>query len=116
MNVSFTPNGLADLHYWIKPSFKINLDIRNGIRGHKGLTRKALVNPLTASKHDRKTADRILTLIEEIKRNPFSGIGKPEPLKHQLSGSWSRRINLEDRLVYQANSEEIIILSCRYHY
>lgn len=67
-------------------------------------------------KHDRKTADRILTLIEDIKRNPFSGIGKPEPLKFQLSGSWSRRINLEDRLVYQANSEEITILSCRYHY
>ena len=84
MNVSFTPNGLADLRYWIK--------------------------------HDRKTADRIVTLIEDIKRTPFSGIGKPEPLKHQLSGSWSRRINLEDRLVYQANSEEIIILSCRYHY
>lgn len=84
MNVSFTPNGLADLRYWIK--------------------------------HDRKTADRILTLIEDIKRTPFSGIGKPEPLKHQLSGSWSRRINLEDRLVYQADSEEIIILSCRFHY
>jgi len=66
--------------------------------------------------HDPKTAKKILALVEDIKRNPFTGKGKPEPLRHSLSGCWSRRINKEHRLVYQLHEEEIRILACRYHY
>lgn len=67
-------------------------------------------------RHDRKTAERIMALIEEIKRNPFTGSGKPEPLKFQLAGCWSRRVSLEHRLVYLVKDGEIVVLACRYHY
>ncbi|MCR4321928.1 MAG: Txe/YoeB family addiction module toxin, partial [Candidatus Brocadiaceae bacterium] len=59
---------------------------------------------------------RIVDLIMDILRQPFSGIGKPEPLKHDLKGYWSRRINDEHRLVYKVNDEAVIIVSCKYHY
>jgi toxin YoeB len=65
---------------------------------------------------NRKKALRIIKLIKEIQRNPFTGTGKPEPLKHELSGCWSRRIDQEHRLVYQVSDEKIRILACRYHY
>ena len=65
---------------------------------------------------DRKKALKIIKLIKEIQKNPFEGIGKPEPLKHDLSGCWSRRIDREHRLVYQVSEEKIRILACRYHY
>ena len=65
---------------------------------------------------DPKTLKRINKLIEDIARNGNSGIGKPEPLAGNLSGYWSRRINEKDRLVYTMDDDEIIILSCRYHY
>jgi toxin YoeB len=65
---------------------------------------------------DRKKALRILKLIKELQRDPFGGTGKPEPLKHELSGCWSRRIDLEHRLVYQVKEDKIRILACRYHY
>jgi toxin YoeB len=65
---------------------------------------------------DRKTARRITRLIGEIRRDPFGGIGKPEPLKGELSGYWSRRIDDEHRLVYRANDHEVKILKARYHY
>jgi toxin YoeB len=65
---------------------------------------------------DRKQALKIMKLIKEIQRNPFEGIGKPEPLKHDLAGCWSRRINQEHRLVYQVFDDKIRILACRYHY
>ena len=65
---------------------------------------------------DRKKALKIIKLIREIQKNPFEGIGKPEPLKHDLSGCWSRRIDKEHRLVYQVLEEKIRILACRYHY
>ncbi len=65
---------------------------------------------------DRKKALKIIKLIKEIQKNPFDGIGKPEPLKHDLSGCWSRRIDGEHRLVYQVSEEKIRILACRYHY
>ena len=67
-------------------------------------------------KKDRKIALRILGLIKEIQRTPFEGTGKPEPLKHNLSGYWSRRIDQTNRLVYKAEKDIIIIISCRYHY
>ena len=65
---------------------------------------------------DRRTLKRINDLIEAAKRDPFIGIGKPEALKYSLSGCWSRRIDETNRLVYQVNDEEILIISCRYHY
>lgn len=65
---------------------------------------------------DRKLYNKIVALIKDIDRSPFTGLGKPEPLKYELSGYWSRRINDEHRLVYKIMDEEIIIVSCRYHY
>ena len=65
---------------------------------------------------DRKTLKRINELIKDAQRSPFEGIGKPEALKHSLSGCWSRRIDETNRLVYQVIDEELIIISCRYHY
>jgi toxin YoeB len=65
---------------------------------------------------DRKTLRRINELIKDAQRRPFEGIGKPEALKHSLSGCWSRRIDETNRLVYQVDDEELVIISCRYHY
>lgn len=65
---------------------------------------------------DRKVARRITRLIAEIQRDPFSGIGKPEPLKGELSVYWSRRINDEHRLVYRAGDAEVKTFEARYHY
>ena len=59
---------------------------------------------------------KINVLIKEISRTPFQGTGKPEALRENLSGFWSRRINLEHRLVYKVENESIVILQCRYHY
>lgn len=65
---------------------------------------------------DRKVALRALELIEAILRDPFSGIGKPEPLKYVLAGCWSRRITQEHRLVYRVSQQRIDFLQARYHY
>ena len=65
---------------------------------------------------DKKIVKKINELIKAIDRDPYSGIGKPEPLLHGLQGYWSRRINREHRLVYSVNEEALIILSCRHHY
>ena len=65
---------------------------------------------------DRRKALRIVKLVEAIQRDPFRGVGKPEPLKHELSGCWSRRIDEEHRLVYQVLDDRIRILACRHHY
>jgi len=66
--------------------------------------------------HDRKIAQRIVRLIREIERRPFEGIGKPEPLKHDFAGFWSRRITDEHRLVYAVEKDSILIAQARYHY
>lgn len=66
--------------------------------------------------HDRNLVRRINTLIKDTLRSPFDGIGKPEPLKADLAGFWSRRINDEHRLVYQVTATDLIIIACRYHY
>ena len=66
--------------------------------------------------NDKKILKRINTLIESIRRSPFEGIGKPEPLKHQFSGYWSRRIDTEHRLIYRIESDAILIAQLRYHY
>jgi toxin YoeB len=65
---------------------------------------------------DRKTALRIFDLVEAITREPFSGIGKPEPLKHLGANTWSRRISQEHRIVYRVSNDRIDFLQARYHY
>ena len=65
---------------------------------------------------DKKLYQRIVDLIKDILRQPFSGIGKPEPLKHDLKGYWARRINEVHRLVYKVTDEAVTIASCKYHY
>lgn len=66
--------------------------------------------------YNLKMLKRIIQLIENIRKTPFTGIGKPEPLKHQLKGFWSRRINDEHRLIYKVTQDLIIIVSCKFHY
>ncbi len=66
--------------------------------------------------HDRKIAKRLIRLIDECGRTPFEGIGKPEPLRDNLSGYWSRRITDEHRLVYKVAGDELWIAQARYHY
>jgi toxin YoeB len=66
--------------------------------------------------HDRKIAARIVRLIKEIERDPFQGLGKPEPLKYDLTGFWSRRVTEEHRLVYSVGRGQIFIAQARYHY
>ena len=67
-------------------------------------------------KTDKKILKRINSLIKDITRNPFNGIGKPEPLKYKYSGFWSKRIDGEHRLIYQMKEDEILIAKCRFHY
>ena len=66
--------------------------------------------------NDRATTKRLLRLIAEVLRDPFEGIGKPEPLKHSMPGAWSRRVTDEHRLVYLVTDKDIVILQARYHY
>lgn len=65
---------------------------------------------------DKMMVNKINDLIKDIQRTPYTGMGKPEALKYDLAGLWSRRIDREHRLVYQANENEILIYGCRYHY
>lgn len=67
-------------------------------------------------KTDKRKLNRINRLIKEIIRKPFKGIGSPEPLRHELKGFWSRRIDKEHRLVYSYEEGEVLIVACRYHY
>lgn len=65
---------------------------------------------------DPKMLKRINELLKDISRNSFSGIGKPEPLKHKYKGCWSRRIDSEHRLIYQIKNDEVFVIKCRFHY
>ena len=65
---------------------------------------------------DKQTLRKINQLLKEIQRTPFSGVGKPEPLKHQLQGCWSRRIDSEHRLVYEITDNTLKVIGCRFHY
>jgi toxin YoeB len=67
-------------------------------------------------REDKKILKKINSLIAEILRDPFTGIGKPEPLRNEFSGLWSRRIDDEHRLIYAIDNDKIIITQCRYHY
>lgn len=79
-------------------------------------TQEAWEDYLYWQKVDKKIVQRINELIKHTKREPFNGIGKPEPLKHDFAGYWSRRINDEHRLVYEIFEDSIIVVACRYHY
>ena len=65
---------------------------------------------------DKQTLRKVNQLLKEIQRTPFTGIGKPEPLKHQLQGCWSRRIDSEHRLVYEITDNMLKVIGCRFHY
>jgi len=67
-------------------------------------------------RYDKKIDKKIKQLIEDIMQTPYSGLGKPEPLKHDLTGYWSRRISEEHRLVYKVEDDTLYVISCRYHY
>ena len=66
--------------------------------------------------HDKKVLKKINTLLKDIKREPFDGLGKPEPLRYELAGCWSRRITDEHRIVYEVEDQDINIVSCRFYY
>lgn len=86
------------------------------------MTRRLCFHPdgwedyLVWQREDRATLRRLNRLIEQVLRTPFEGVGKPEPLKGDLSGLWSRRVTGEHRLVCQVRDEAIVILQCRFHY
>jgi toxin YoeB len=67
-------------------------------------------------REDKKIFRKILELLDEARKNPFKGTGKPEPLKHQFKGCWSRRINHQHRLIYKVTDEAIVVIACKYHY
>jgi toxin YoeB len=67
-------------------------------------------------KTDKKILEKINTLLKDISRTPYSGLGKPEQLKHKYSGYWSRRIDDQHRLIYQIKDDSVIIVKCRFHY
>jgi toxin YoeB len=79
-------------------------------------TPDAFVDFTNWAKQDKKIYRKVVTLIDDVLRQPFAGLGKPEPLKHELKGCWSRRITDEHRLVYKVTDTEVIIVSCRFHY
>lgn len=81
-----------------------------------GFTPAAWEDYLWFQDHDRKLLKRINLLIKDTLRTPFSGIGKPEPLKADLTGYWSRRISDEHRLIYAVTAADVTIIACRYHY
>ncbi len=79
-------------------------------------TNEAWEDYLYWQQYDKKLVKKINALIKEMKIAPFEGIGKPESLKHELQGCWSRRINQEHRMVYEVFDDRIHIIACRYHY
>ena len=86
------------------------------------MTRRLTVTPdawddyLYWQSQDKKTLKRINQLLRDVSREPFTGIGKPEPLRENLTGYWSRRIDDTNRLVYAVEEQAIIVVACRYHY
>lgn len=81
-----------------------------------GFSPKAYNDLITWSVRDKKTFSKLKQLIIEVAREPYKGTGKPEMLKHKYKGFWSRRINLEHRLVYEVTDKQIFIVSCEGHY
>ncbi|RMH86122.1 MAG: Txe/YoeB family addiction module toxin [Actinomyces sp.] len=109
MKLIFTERAWEDYLYWQQADKKIlALDSCSNSFGDATRTTETAKTALS-----RK---RINTLIKDIKRNPYSGIGDPEPLKYNWSGFWSRRITKEHRLVYAVEKDAILIAQCRFHY
>ena len=79
-------------------------------------TENAWEDYLYWQQHDTRKLSRINELLRDIAREPYKGVGKPEPLRGNLSGWWSRRIDAEHRLVYRIEQKQVIVLQCRYHY
>ena len=79
-------------------------------------SKQAWADYLHRQQTDKKFLKRINRLIQDVQRTPHEGLGKPEPLKHQLSGYWSRRIDQEQRFVYKVTNDDLLIASLRYHY
>ena len=79
-------------------------------------TERGWADYLYWQEEDKKVLARLNALIKDCQRSPFSGIGKPEPLRNELAGWWSRRIDQEHRLVYQMRGDQLIVGQCRYHY
>ena len=77
---------------------------------------KAFADFQSWAKQDKKIFNKISELIKDCSRTPFQGLGKPEPLKNELSGYWSRRITNEHRLIYKFKNDTLLIISCKYHY
>ena len=77
---------------------------------------KAFDEYLYWQKNDKKTLKRLNNIIKDIKRNPYEGLGKPEPLRYALQGYRSRRITIEDRIIYKVENDNLIIISCAKHY
>lgn len=77
---------------------------------------KAFDEYLYWQKNDKKTLKRLNNIIKDICRNPYEGLGKPEPLRYALQGYWSRRITIEDRIIYKVENDNLIIISCAKHY
>lgn len=77
---------------------------------------KAFDEYLYWQKNDKKTLKRLNNIIKDITRNPYEGLGKPEPLRYALQGYWSRRITIEDRIIYKVENDNLIIISCAKHY
>ncbi|KGF04619.1 Txe/YoeB family addiction module toxin [Anaerococcus lactolyticus] len=77
---------------------------------------KAFDEYLYLQKNDNKTLERLNNIIKDIKRNPYEGLGKPEPLRYALQSYCSRRITLEDRIIYKVENDNLIIISCAKHY
>jgi toxin YoeB len=101
MNIMFLDGAWQDYLYWQRCDPASAKDARERA---------------TRQKTDKKVLKRINQLIKDTQRTPFEGIGKPEPLKFDMSGLWSRRINQEHRLIYQVQDSYIVIVQCRYHY
>ena len=86
------------------------------VEGDIAFSRKAWEDYQYWVQTDRKVAQRVARLIADCLRDPFAGIGNPQPLRHDLAGYWSRRISKEHRLVYKFGNGRCVILQCRYHY
>ncbi|KAA9298995.1 MULTISPECIES: Txe/YoeB family addiction module toxin [Aerococcus] len=79
-------------------------------------SRRSVIERDDWKENDRKVYDKIYRLLQVIKEDPYQGLGKPEPLKYDLSDYWSRRLTRQDRLVYRVTDDAIEVLSCKYHY
>lgn len=115
---------LTHLYFFKGTEFRIELKTLEcmGAEGEQKQNREAIFQPEFIEdleywvETDRKMALRIIKLVKEILRDPFEGTGKPEPLKYDLAGCWSRRLNKKDRIVYRVSDRQIDFLQARYHY